>query len=210
MPSPKRIKQALTEGITLGRKAMDRLVVAAKGEKGEIIKGKPGQIHMDLLDNPPYPDAVELGFADEAGNWYDREQALKYAREKQGLKINADPDDQGMAFDMGDTDIPQENMHAGGYEQALKDQLKLKDYALSMPTKGGTEGLSAHKLRDAEWDMKEGLSPKDVDDIINDRDLVKPQLKDSKNLLAGSAGGTGISAAMLAELERRSKAPAQP
>lgn len=55
------------------------LVVAARMEDGSTVKGKKGQIHA-MMNIEIKDDSTELGFMDDDGNFYTREEALDYIR----------------------------------------------------------------------------------------------------------------------------------
>lgn len=61
--------------------APGRLVVAAKfNPTGELHIGKPGEVHGDLFDRVPQEQSnamgLQMGFADQRGRFYSREEAL--------------------------------------------------------------------------------------------------------------------------------------
>jgi hypothetical protein len=62
-----------------------KLVVAAKTSKGEILSGKPGDMHGDLVDRHPDFDFTKKkfteGFVDENGKFYNRKQAFKLVKD---------------------------------------------------------------------------------------------------------------------------------
>lgn len=60
-----------------------KLVVAIRTPEGEIIAGRPGEIHADLMDkydalHPNTFESIDPGFIDEHGNFLNREEALAH------------------------------------------------------------------------------------------------------------------------------------
>ena len=61
------------------------MVVAARMPDGEILTGKPGQVHFQLMeDERLLSGTAEMGFADESGKFLTREEAMDYARSLYG------------------------------------------------------------------------------------------------------------------------------
>lgn len=81
------------------------LRVAMKNEDGTIRIGKPGETHVDLLTerelSQPNMEVPEnrMGFATPDGKFLDRQQALQYARGKEGMKVDGSDYDAGSGLE---------------------------------------------------------------------------------------------------------------
>lgn len=59
-----------------------RLMPTGEGEAGEVITGKPGQSHNDIIDahNIPADEIDQRGFVNPKGEWKDREEAAQESK----------------------------------------------------------------------------------------------------------------------------------
>lgn len=76
--------QRLLHATTLEQKNPLQLRVAAQAPTGEVIEGKPGQIHANLN----FPEGSEMGFVTPEGKFLTREQAANQQRQARAAGVN--------------------------------------------------------------------------------------------------------------------------